>query len=270
MVGEYLFSDDGIPVIPGEEFARELARETDERLRVLYKADREVMQRRERVSAREAAAVAKAEARVSELTWQRWDVEDAARTRADAEWVAAHPLVLPRLPWWPGRRRRFAAEERERRRWEYKDDPDRRRFVEEAVRAEAQRFYAAYREEHGADFLALLDDAYAEARAAREPATKRERLRVAARLRSQVVVRVLYERHDRNVRWVADFLGTTHAKIREALDLPEPRPRTRTGGHGYGGGDGGYWGGDFGGAGGDGGGGGGDGGGGGGGGGGGE
>ncbi|SER99387.1 hypothetical protein SAMN05216188_11910 [Lentzea xinjiangensis] len=262
MAGEYLSSDDGIPVISGEEFARELARETDDRLRELYKAERVVMQRQARVPAREAAALRKSRERVFGLTEQRREVEEAARTRADAEWVTAHPLVLPRLPWWPGRRRQLAAEAQNRRRWEYENDPDRRRCVEESVRAETQRFYAAYREEHGADFPALLEDAYADVRATQELAAKREHLRDAAWLRIEVVVRVLYERHDHDVRWTANFLGTTHSMIRKALGLPEPPPRAQAISHQYGynrygrneygrnrygggggGGDGGYWGG---------------------------
>ncbi|MGC7096291.1 hypothetical protein ACPZ19_16575 [Amycolatopsis lurida] len=245
--GSYLFSEDGVPVIPGDEFTRELAQKTDKRLLAMYQKDREVMRRRVRVPPREKAAVEKAQWRVGELTRQRWEVEERARTRADAEWVAANPLVLPRLPWWPGWRRRSEAEAQERRRWEYRDDPDRRRFVAEAVQAEAQRFYADYRQEHGADFLELLERAYAENRVAREPETKREHLRTAARLRSQVVVRVLYERHDNDVRWVAGFLGTTQAKIRECLGIPHPRPQAdRHPGNRHrhgGGGDGGYFGG---------------------------
>ena len=235
-------ADDEVPVLSGGD----LTRETDKRLRAFFKADREVLERGDEIPPDEAAAQARTGDHVAELRDQLWAVERQARAQAIAEWEAAHPLELPQLPWWPRWRRQFTVQVRERMRLEYEENPDRRHFVEEAVRAEAERFYAAFRQEHGFDFLEELGEAYAADSVSRVPAGKRANVRGSAWLRIQGVVRVLYERHHNDVRWVADYLGTTQVKIRSYLGLPEPRAR----GHGYGSGggvDGGFWAGDSGG-----------------------
>ncbi|MGC7095125.1 hypothetical protein ACPZ19_10710 [Amycolatopsis lurida] len=204
-------ADDEVPV-------SNLAHEPDKRLRAFFKAYREVLERKEEVPPAEAAARARTGDQVAGLRDRLWAVEGRARAGAIADWATAHPLELPRLPGW---RRHLRAGERERLRQEYEEDPERQRFIEEAVRAEAERFYAAYREEHGVDFLEELGAAYAADHVSRE----RVNVRTSAWLKIQDVVRVLYERHHGNVRWVADYLGTTQVKVRSYLGIPEPRTR---------------------------------------------
>ncbi|QFU91961.1 hypothetical protein [Amycolatopsis sp. YIM 10] len=204
-------ADDELPVLSN------LAHEPDKRLRTFFKAYREVLERKEEVPPAEAAARARTGDQVAGLRDRLWAAEARARTGAIADWAAAHPLELPRLPGW---RRHLHAGARERLRQEYEEDPERQRFIEEAVRAEAERFYAAYREEHGVDFLEELGAAYAA-----DHGRKRVDARTSAWSRIQDVVRVLYERHDEDVRWVADYLGTTQVKVRSYLGIPEPRTR---------------------------------------------
>lgn len=146
-------------------------------------------------------------------------VNEAMRDAA-AKWEESHPMpALPRMPRWPGRRRRRVMDERHRLRMKYKFSADRQRFITAAEKAAREEFRTAYSQTHGADIEALIRGAQERAEVAAQKWSEWRTARKAAAKEMSTIVKTFRSR-DLSVYSIAQYLDTDMWEIEIHLGLP--------------------------------------------------